>query len=93
MRGYGVTLTDPESSAADLESRVPGLDRSLVAAQMSAEGPALLAPDGGFGELKPATLRAWSAWEARYGIVRRPPDVMRAFDPEFLVGTQGLIGS
>jgi putative hydroxymethylpyrimidine transport system substrate-binding protein len=93
VRGYGVTLTDPEGSAADIESSVPGLDPKLVAAQLSAESSALLAPDGNFGELTPTTLTAWARWEARFGIVKRPPDVRRAFDPRFLAGTASLIGS
>jgi putative hydroxymethylpyrimidine transport system substrate-binding protein len=92
VRGYGVTLTDPEGSAADLESRVPGLDPKLVAAELGAVQPAFLAPDGSFGELNLATLRAWARWEVRFGIVRRPPNVMQTFDPRFLVGTAGLIG-
>ncbi|MHB8659237.1 MAG: ABC transporter substrate-binding protein [Solirubrobacteraceae bacterium] len=93
VRGYGVTLTDPESSAADLESQVPGLDHKLVAAEMSAEGPALLGPDGRFGELSLPTLRAWARWEVRFGIVKRRPDVTSMFDPRFLAGTASLIGN
>jgi ABC-type nitrate/sulfonate/bicarbonate transport system substrate-binding protein len=93
VRGYGVTLTDPEGSAADLESQVPGLDPKLVAAELSAEEPAFLAPDGRFGELALSTLLRWGRWEARFGIVPRAPDVTRAFDPEFLTGTASLIGS
>ncbi len=93
VRGYGVTLTDPEGSAADLESQVPGLDPSLVAAQLSAEGPSFLARSGGFGTFDFSALRAWARWEARYRIVRRPPNVLEAFDPQFLAGTAGLLGS
>ena len=33
-----------------------------------------------WGQLDAAALRAWAAWEARFGIVRRPPEVARAFD-------------
>jgi hypothetical protein len=36
-----------------------------------------------FGELDPLLLRRWAAWEARFGITRRPPDVARAFAPGF----------
>jgi putative hydroxymethylpyrimidine transport system substrate-binding protein len=93
VRGYGVTLTDPEGSAADLESQVPGLDPKLVAAQLSAEGPAFLARGGGFGTFDFSALSAWARWEARYGIVRHPPNVSKAFDPQFLAGTAGLLGS
>jgi len=93
VRGYGVTLNDPEGSESDLESRVPGLDPTLVAAELGAVSPAFEAPDGHVGELVAPTLRAWAAWEARFGIVKRPPDVLTMFDPRLLVGTAGLIGS
>jgi putative hydroxymethylpyrimidine transport system substrate-binding protein len=93
VRGYGVTLTDPEGSAADLESKVPGLDPKLVSAQLNVEQDAFMAPDGAFGELDLKTLQAWAAWEARFGIVKAPPDVLSAFDPEFLRGTASLIGN
>jgi putative hydroxymethylpyrimidine transport system substrate-binding protein len=93
VRGYGVTLTDPEGSAADLESRVPGLDPNLVATELSAVQPAFLAADGSFGELPYKTLQAWARWEVRFGIVKRLPNVSRAFDPKFLAGTAGLIGN
>jgi ABC-type nitrate/sulfonate/bicarbonate transport system substrate-binding protein len=92
VRGYGVTLNDPQGSEADLESQVPGLDSKLVDAELSAEMPAFLAPDGQFGELTLSSLTRWARWEARFGIVRRPPDVKAAFDPRFVAGTAGLIG-
>ncbi len=93
VRGYGVTLTDPEGSAADLESRVPGLDPRLVSAELSGEEPALIGSGGGFGELNLPVLETWARWETRFGIVPRPPDVRAAFDPEFLAGSAALIGS
>ncbi len=93
VRGYGVTLTDPEGSAADLESSVPGLDPKLVAAELGAEEPAFEGAAAGFGELDLGALRAWASWETRFGIVRRRPDVMQAFDPQFVAGTASLIGS
>ena len=93
VRGYGVTLTDPEGSAADLEQTVPGLDPKLVSAQLNAEQAAFLAPDGSFGELTLSTLKAWAKWEARFGIVRKPPNVLQMFDPRFLAGTASLLGN
>ena len=80
-RGYASTLSAPSASAADLESRVQGLDRKLVSAQLAALLPAFRAPDGRVGELVPGRLRAWSSWEKQFGIVSRPPDVAAAFDP------------
>ena len=93
VRGYGITLTDPESSAADLESMAPGLDPKLVAEQLSAVTPAFVGPDGDFGELNLAALKAWSKWEARLRIVETPPNVFQAFDPRFVAGTESLVGS
>jgi putative hydroxymethylpyrimidine transport system substrate-binding protein len=93
VRGYGVTLTDPEGSAADLESHVQGLDPKLVGAELNAVEPSLQTNGEQFGVLVPSVLQAWARWEARFGIVRRLPDVMRAFDPRFVAGTQNLVGS
>jgi putative hydroxymethylpyrimidine transport system substrate-binding protein len=93
VRGYGVTLTDPQGSAADLESRVQGLDPKLVAAELDAVEPSLQTDGNQFGVLEPGTLRAWARWEARFGVVRRVPNVERAFDPTFVNGTQALLGS
>jgi putative hydroxymethylpyrimidine transport system substrate-binding protein len=80
VAGYGFTLRHPGRSAADLESEVPGLDPSLLRAQLSALLPVFRAPDGHVGELVPATLERWARWETRFGIVRRPPDVPATFD-------------
>jgi NitT/TauT family transport system substrate-binding protein/putative hydroxymethylpyrimidine transport system substrate-binding protein len=79
--GYGFTIAHPRQSAADLESRVPGLDPSLVRAQLSALLPVFAGAGGRVGVLDRRTLRSWAAWEARFGIVRRPPDVATTFDP------------
>jgi len=83
VRGYGVTRRDPVESAAELDSRVAGLDPKLVAAELKVEVPAFAASDGHVGELELGTLRAWARWEARFGIVHRPVDVARAFAPSF----------
>ncbi len=93
VRGYGVTLTDPQGSEADLESKVPGLDPKLVDAELGAVEPAYLGGTGQFGTFDFATLRAWARWEVRFGIVHHLPDVAAMFDPAFLAGTASLIGS
>jgi putative hydroxymethylpyrimidine transport system substrate-binding protein len=80
-QGYQFTLEHPTASAEDLERLNPALDPKLVSAQLQGLLPAFRAADGGVGELNLATLRAWAAWEARFGIVSRPPDVALAFDP------------
>jgi ABC-type nitrate/sulfonate/bicarbonate transport system substrate-binding protein len=84
VRGYGETLDDPESSIQDLLARNPGLDRGLLSAELDAVSAAFQGPDDRVGELDTGRLRAWAAWERRFGIVRRTPDVTRAFDPRFV---------
>jgi len=78
-RGYAFTLLSPDASVDDLVARSPGLDRALAADQLATLRPALT-NRGRFGVLDAGRLRAWAAWEARMRIVRRPPDVTRAFD-------------
>ena len=75
-RGYEAAQTDPAESVDDLVKASPGLDRSLTAAELAAVRPAFEAPAG---RLDPARLRAWAAWDVRFGILKRPPDVARAF--------------
>ncbi len=81
--GYDFTLSNPERSALDLEQQVPGLDPKLVSAQLNALLPAFQGAGGRVGVLDMASLQSWARWEARFGIVSRPPDVARAFDPSF----------
>lgn len=80
VRGYGVTVSDPASSLADLEAAVPGLDPKQLAAQLDALEPALSPPGEPIGALDPRILARWAQWEARFGIVKRPPDVTALFD-------------
>jgi ABC-type nitrate/sulfonate/bicarbonate transport system substrate-binding protein len=79
--GYQFTLAHPSTSAKDLERLNPALDPKLISAQLHGLLPTFRAADGRVGELNLATLLAWAAWEARFGIVPRPPDVTQAFDP------------
>ncbi len=79
VRGYEFTLSDPQSSAQDLVERVRGLKPELVKAELDAVSPALQGSADRFGELQLSRLRVWAAWEARFGITRRPPDVSRTF--------------
>jgi putative hydroxymethylpyrimidine transport system substrate-binding protein len=78
-RGYQFALAHPRAAVRDLVARAPGLDRSVASDQLAAIRPAMTL-GGRFGVLDPVRLRAWAAWEARFGVVRRPPDVARAFD-------------
>jgi ABC-type nitrate/sulfonate/bicarbonate transport system substrate-binding protein len=84
VRGYQAVLADPQAGAAALESEVSGLSPSLVSEQLAGELPAFRDAGGQVGGLDPATLAAWAKWEARFGIVKRPPDVRAMFDSAFL---------
>jgi putative hydroxymethylpyrimidine transport system substrate-binding protein len=89
VRGYEYTLSAPHQAAQDLDQRAAGLDPKLVAAQLAALLPAFKAPDGSVGELDKASLETWARWEARFGIVSRPPDVATIFDPDFVASAPG----
>jgi ABC-type nitrate/sulfonate/bicarbonate transport system substrate-binding protein len=85
VAGYGAVLRDPHAGEAALEHQVTGLSPRLVSQQLGAELPAFRPPGGGaFGALVPAVLRRWAAWETRFGIVRRRPDVAQLFTNRFL---------
>jgi putative hydroxymethylpyrimidine transport system substrate-binding protein len=86
VRGYGVTIHDPESSASDLVDSVKGLERDLVMKELDALTTAFVGAARSFGELDPASLGKWAQWEKRFGVVERPPDVGRAFDGSFVRG-------
>jgi ABC-type nitrate/sulfonate/bicarbonate transport system substrate-binding protein len=79
-RGYAFADRNPARSARDIARAQPGLDPQLVESELHATTPIFLSPSRRWGRLDPATLRAWAVWEARFGIVKRPPDVSRAFD-------------
>jgi ABC-type nitrate/sulfonate/bicarbonate transport system substrate-binding protein len=86
VRGYDAALADPRAGERALESLVPGLDSQLVGAELAALEPAFRGPGGRFGVFDVPRLRAWAQWEARFGIVRRPPDIAAMFDPSFVSG-------
>ncbi len=91
--GYEFTLQNPQRSALDLEQSVPGLDPSLVSAELAGLLPAFQPPGTRVGELSRATLTAWARWEARFGIVARPPDIATMFDPSFASGAASPTGA
>jgi putative hydroxymethylpyrimidine transport system substrate-binding protein len=80
QRGYSQTQNDPESAVSSMLDAEPGLDRADLAAQLDAVAPEFTAGAAEFGQLRPAELRAWSAWDAKFGILKAPIDVRRAFD-------------
>jgi putative hydroxymethylpyrimidine transport system substrate-binding protein len=80
QRGYAETQNDPESAVSTMLDREPGLDRAALSAQLDAVAPDFTAGAAEFGELQPRVLREWAAWDVRFGILKRPIDVSRAFD-------------
>ncbi|MEA2255465.1 MAG: putative hydroxymethylpyrimidine transport system substrate-binding protein, partial [Solirubrobacteraceae bacterium] len=59
------------------------VDRATTERELDAVSPAFTEGVTRYGQLEPSELRAWAAWEARFGITKRPPDVARAFAPGF----------
>jgi ABC-type nitrate/sulfonate/bicarbonate transport system substrate-binding protein len=84
QRGYREAYIDPESAVQALTTAVPSLRTAAVSADLDRLGPDFQGTLPTFGELDPARLRAWAAWEPRTGLVKRPPDPGRAFDGRFV---------
>ena len=84
QRGYREAYIDPDSAVQALTTAVPRLKRAAVAADLDRLGPDFQGTLPTFGELDPARLRAWAAWEPRTGLVKHPPDAARAFDGQYV---------
>ena len=80
QRGYREAQIDPESAIEAMLAADRRLDREALAAQIDAVAPAWTAGVRVYGQLRPAVLRRWAAWDLRFGILDRPLDVERAFD-------------
>jgi ABC-type nitrate/sulfonate/bicarbonate transport system substrate-binding protein len=80
QRGYAEAASDPASAVAAMRAAEPGLDEAALRAQLDAVAPAFTAGARAFGELRPDVLAAWARWDRRFGILRRPVDLARAFD-------------
>jgi len=80
QRGYREARIDPESAVSAMLAADEGLDREALLAQLDAVQPALRGSARAFGQLRPAVLRRWAAWDEEFGILREAPDVDRAFD-------------
>jgi NitT/TauT family transport system substrate-binding protein/putative hydroxymethylpyrimidine transport system substrate-binding protein len=72
--GVKAVHSDPQS-AIDQIAEVSGADKPLVAAQLKAVDP-LFDPPLRFNR---AVLAQWAAWDARFGILPRKPNVARLF--------------
>jgi ABC-type nitrate/sulfonate/bicarbonate transport system substrate-binding protein len=83
-RGYSEVLADPESGVSALTTATTGLKRENVQRELDAVSPSFTAGARAFGELSQVRLRAWARWEQRFGLVKRVPDVARAFDGRYV---------
>jgi len=73
-RGTAVALRDRQATIERI-AKASGTDEGLVRAELNAVAPALLPPV----VLDREALRGWARFDARFGILARPPDVERAF--------------
>ena len=73
---------DPESAVqAMIVARGAGSTATTLSAQLDAVAPGVhrpACPPSGCSTA--ARLRAWARWDARFGILKSPPDVARTFD-------------
>ncbi|MEA2445351.1 MAG: putative hydroxymethylpyrimidine transport system substrate-binding protein [Thermoleophilales bacterium] len=75
-RGAEASLRDPEPVTREIARASGGTDLALVRAQMRAVAPIVAPPL----RLDRSVIDRWADFDARIGIVRRRPDVGRAFD-------------
>jgi putative hydroxymethylpyrimidine transport system substrate-binding protein len=75
-RGYRLADRDP-TRTLHLLFEDPGLRSADLVPQLRALDAA--GALGGDGRFDPRVLRAWARWDAEHAIVKRPPDVKRAF--------------
>ena len=73
--GVRSVLAHPEPAARQIAQAAGQADVGLIRAQLRALAPVLTPPL----RLNRAVLERWARFDARFGIVRRPPDVGRAF--------------
>jgi NitT/TauT family transport system substrate-binding protein/putative hydroxymethylpyrimidine transport system substrate-binding protein len=74
--GTREALSHPPTAVAEV-ARASGEEPAAVRAQLAALASALRPPL----RLRPRALAAWARFEMRFGIVRRRPDLRRAFAP------------
>jgi NitT/TauT family transport system substrate-binding protein/putative hydroxymethylpyrimidine transport system substrate-binding protein len=72
--GTRAALADRQATIDELVG-VSGADKALVRAQFAAVAPALVPPI----RLDRRALQAWARFDTRFGILKRAPDVDRAF--------------
>jgi len=83
-RGYSEVLADPESGVSALVTAVPGLKQEEVQRELDAVSPSFREGVPAFGVLSRGRLQAWARWELKFGLVKKLPDVARAFDGHYV---------
>jgi putative hydroxymethylpyrimidine transport system substrate-binding protein len=78
-RGYDEALLDPDLAVEAVLARNRGLDRGSVLAELQAVQPTFKASGRRFGELDRERIEAWADWVVEFGLVKKRPEVDRAF--------------
>src|SRR3954468_7394763 len=73
--GVRSVLARPGPAARQIAAAAGQAGNRLIRAQLAALGPVIVPPM----RLDRRVLEQWASWDARFGIVRRRPDVDRAF--------------
>jgi putative hydroxymethylpyrimidine transport system substrate-binding protein len=85
VHGYTDTTRNVVTGANALLKAVPSLDRSTVVGQLAVLLPAFTGRAPRFGDVDPARLAAWAAWEKKFGLVKRLPDTRAMFDNRYVL--------
>jgi NitT/TauT family transport system substrate-binding protein/putative hydroxymethylpyrimidine transport system substrate-binding protein len=85
-RGYDDVRKDPSQGIAALVAGNRGLEPGLMRDQLNAVLPTFFLGVRRWGELDRKRLRAWGDWDVRFRILRRRPNLRRAFDSSLLPG-------
>jgi ABC-type nitrate/sulfonate/bicarbonate transport system substrate-binding protein len=80
QRGYTQAQVEPDSAVEAVVDAEPSASRADLDAQFDAVAPAFTAGASAYGQLRPGVLEAWAAWDEKFGILKRPLDVAKAFD-------------
>jgi putative hydroxymethylpyrimidine transport system substrate-binding protein len=86
QRGYAQAQLEPDNAVDAIAEQVRGADRDVLTRELDAVAPAFTAGAAYPGQLRPDVLRAWAAWDVRFGILERRPEVAAAFDPSIAAG-------
>jgi NitT/TauT family transport system substrate-binding protein/putative hydroxymethylpyrimidine transport system substrate-binding protein len=77
LRHSTVVALHDRQATIDALVKASGADEDLMRAELHAVGPALVPPI----RLDRHALEQWARFDARFGILKRPPDVNEAFPP------------